>query len=47
MIHAVIEESGRVTAEGEVRAPAPRRTRQASGFDSVLKAVEEMKLDSD
>lgn len=43
---AVVEESGRVTAEGEVRAPAPPRTRRDSNFDSVLEAVEAMKLDS-
>ena len=42
----VVEESRRVTADGEIRTSAPRRTRQSSSFDSVLKAVEEMKLDS-
>ena len=43
---AAPRESRRVTAEGEIRTSAPARSRRTSGFDSVLKAVEEMKLDS-
>jgi chromosome segregation ATPase len=43
----VVEESRRVTADGEIRTSAPRQPRQSSSFDSVLKAIEEMKLDSD
>jgi hypothetical protein len=35
-----------VPDEGEIRASAPRQSSQTSGFDSVLKAVEEMKLDT-